>query len=214
MKTYLILSVILILTACNSPLLDSNSIKQTKVLGNTNSNPVVNAGNTGAAVVTQTIQASSLKIKNYNQYNMSLAKLTGLNQSKYNDLFEALKSSLPADNDVNGVTAFNLVAMTRLADAYCKDFIERESTTGLKSDLSPLVLGNVRDFLMDKFLDLSEGEEIFASLKVELDNILKNDDGTGTQLFPSHTNDLTGNKALASAACVAVLASPYITLLH
>lgn len=121
---------------------------------------------------------------------------------------------LPADNDIDGLTPFNLIAMTRLADAYCYDFVERESKTNLASDLTPLVVSDVREFLFNTFLDMSEKEEKYASLKVEVENVLKNEDGAEGEIFPNATNDLNGNKGLVTAACVVILASPYITMLE
>jgi hypothetical protein len=210
MKHIFSIMAVFVLAGCNAV----NNIKSTVSTAVNTPAPKTVEHKNGDVTVKQSFQTSALQVKNYNQYNMTLAKLTGINQSNYNTLFDSLKGSLPADNDVNGLTPFNLVSMTRLADAYCKDFVERESTAGLKGDLYPLNINDIREFFFDRFLDVGEDDESFASLKVEVDHILKNEDGTGSALFPGHTADLQGGKNLASAACTVILASPYITLLQ
>jgi hypothetical protein len=172
--------------------------------------PDVNESSAGTGQKVQTVTVPMVRVKNYNQYNMTLEKLTGLGRANYNVLFESLKGSLPADNEIEGLTGFNLIAMTRLADAYCTDFINRETTLGLNGDLNPMIVADVRDFLFSRFLDAEPGDRSFDSLRIEVDNVLSNQGG----LFPGVVPGLNGSKTLAVAACVTILASPYITLLE
>ncbi len=172
--------------------------------------PDVNESSAGTGQKVQTVTVPMVRVKNYNQYNMTLEKLTGLGRANYNVLFESLKGSLPADNEIEGLTGFNLIAMTRLADAYCTDFINREASLGLNGDLNPMIVADVRDFLFSRFLDAEPGDRSFDSLRIEVDNVLSNQGG----LFPGVVPGLNGSKTLAVAACVTILASPYITLLE
>lgn len=200
MKTKLLLSVMFVLVSCvQSP----GPVTSDGSLGK--------AGESVAGPITMT--APVVRVKNYNQYNMTLEKLTGLSRAKYNDLFEALKGSLPADNDIGGLTSFNLIAMTRLSDAYCLDFVTKEAPLGLSAPLSTFDEDAIRDFLMNRFLDVKDDDN-FASLKSSVDSVLANDDGSGQSLFPNVPNTLAGHKQLTVAACVAILASPYVTLLE
>lgn len=208
MKTYILLTSLILFCSCvaEAPKPEAES-------AGASTSGSGGGGNNGTGGVVQAVTPAVVRVKNYNQYNQSLEKLTKLPRANYNALFEALKGSLPADNDIGGLTSFNLIAMTRLADGYCADYIERESTAGLNGKINPLRPADVRDFLMTQFLDVDKDEK-YLSLKTEVDNVLDNNDGSGAELFPMSTNDLAGNKALAVAACVTVLASPYITLLE
>ena len=212
MKTILksfLLVMLLVVSSCNAP-------QNTAATGDEGNASSTSGGSSGGAAI-QTLTAPQIRVKNYNQYNMTLEKLTGQSRSKYYDLFEALKGSLPADNEIEGLTPFNLIAMTRLADAYCKDYVEQESVVGksLYSDLTPnLIELDIRDTLFAKFLDAKPTDTTFDSLRDEVENVLNNSDGQGGTLLPGAANNFTGYKSLTVAACVTILASPYITLLE
>ena len=165
-----------------------------------------------------------VRVMNYNQYNMTLSKLTGINQSKVSVLFEQLKGSLPGDTNIQAMTPFNLVAITRLADFYCDLHINGE-----KDAKGVLVAGGIpmleeaitsidvaiKNHLLNKFLDYDATNTAYESLSVELDNILNNSDGQGSTLV--NATNLTAaqlNRNLSVLACVAILASSHITLLQ
>jgi hypothetical protein len=209
MKTYLLLTSLFIFSAC----VQETTKPQAEAGGSSNTTSGGTSGAGGGTTITQGLTPAIVRVKNYNQYNQSLEKLTGLSRAKYNTLFEELKGSLPADNDIGGLTSFNLIAMTRLSDAYCKDWVDREETLGLNGKLNPLKPIDVREFLINTFLDVDKDEK-FASLRTEVDNVLSNDDGSGGDLFPGYANNLASNKNITIAACVSILASPYITLLE
>jgi len=217
MKTYLLLLSLLLVGACvqEMPKQETSAVSST---GGSGSGAGTGSGSgtgssTGGSTTIEAMTPAVVRVKNYNQYNQTLEKLTKLSRAKYNSLFEELKGSLPADNDIGGLTSFNLIAMTRLSDAYCKDWVDREETAGLSGKLYPMKMIDVRDYLINTFLDVDK-EERFASLRAEVENVLSNEDGAGGDLFPSYTNSLAGNKSLVVGACVAILASPYITLLE
>lgn len=220
MKTYVLLTSLIIFSACvqetPKPITEANTSGETAGSGSGGGTTGTGSGNTGGTV--ELLTPAVVRVKNYNQYNQSLEKLTKLSRANYNSLFEELKGSLPADNDIGGLTSFNLIAMTRLADAYCKDWVNREEAAGggLNGKLLPLKDIEVRDFILTTFLDVDKDEK-FASLRTEVDNVLDNKDGTMAQeeLFPNHNPaNKDSNKNIVVAACVAVLASPYITLLE
>lgn len=204
MNPYPLILILVLLVSCNF----SDSAVKNSTSGNVGSR----SGTNTSAIAS--LSVPKIRIKNYNQYNMSLEKLTGINRSNHNELFESIKGSLPADNEIEALTPFNLIAMTRLADAYCTDFVERETTTGLAADINPLIVTDVRDFLFSRFLDVEPGSTRFESLKVEVENVLRNRDGSNNVIFPGALNNLAGNKSLVVGACVTILASPYITLLE
>lgn len=205
MKTYLLLTSLFIFCAC----VQEAPKPEASAGGSANTSGSGSGSGTGTGT-TEALTPAVVRVKNYNQYNQSLEKLTKVSRADHNVLFEELKGSLPADNDIGGLTAFNLIAMTRLADAYCKDYIEREKSVSLANKLSPYKPVEVRDTLMNSFLDVDKDEK-FMSLKTEVDNVLANNDGKGGELFPG-TLDTPENMAIS--ACVAILASPYITLLE
>lgn len=226
MKTYLLLTSLFIFGACVQqtpvPVTETGATKTTSGSGSgsgSGSTGGTGSGTTGSAGgggTTEALSPAIVRVKNYNQYNQTLEKLTKVNRSVHNGIFNEIIGSLPADNDIGGLTSFNLIAMTRLADAYCKTWVDRESDVGapLNTKLNPLKAMEVRDYLFSSFLDVDKDEK-FASLRVEVDNVLGNDDGVGGDLFPGYASNNTGsNKNLVIAACVTVLASPYITLLE
>jgi hypothetical protein len=214
MKTSTVLSKTLALTflfigisACNeiTPIPAKSSKGENFIGGDT-------SGSGGGA---GTLPAPSvLRVKNYNQYNMTLEKLTGVSRATVGvsgdasrpniaALFDEIKGSMPADNEIAAMTPFNLVSMTRLSDAYCTHYVNG-LPAGLFTDFSDERMIN---HFFEKFLDPSP-ENTYQTLREELKNVFSNDDGTGARLFPTPGNTRT----ISIAACTVVLASPYITL--
>lgn len=190
MKTHIVLFSLLILAACNP---SAPEVKK--------SNSAV-GGETGGSTQAQVASPSVVRVMNYNQYNMTLAKLTGINQSNFSALFNEIMGSLPAEGEIQGLTSFNLVSKTRLADAYCGMYVAALPDATVNND------GTVRDHFLMKFLDYQVGDAKYDSLVAELDAILANDDGQG-----GNYGTLT-NRQLSVMACIATLASSHITLLE
>lgn len=160
------------------------------------------------------MQPRLTKIMSYNQYNMTLSKLTGINSSQANALFEQIKGSLPSDTNIEAMTSFNLVAKTRLSDFYCGLYVNNKLTVEKFDFLS---LPNVKNHLMTTFLDYdpSSPNPIFESLSTELDHVLSNNDGSGGKLIPAtNLSNLQLNKNLSILACVTILASSHITMIE
>jgi len=219
MKTSIVLSLFLfLLTSCNP--LQKPEDKATSALGGGGGT------NVGAAPVDEPMAPRLVRVMNYNQYNMTLAKLTGINQSKVSSIFEQIKGSLPADGDISAMTSFNLVAKTRLADFYCGIYIngERDAAGALVAGGIPMlpdslvsVDASIKNHLLTKFLDYDPADPnpIFDSLTRELDFVLSNSDGQGGVLIgATNLSAVQLNRNLSVMACVTVLASSHITLLE
>ncbi len=210
MKTTIVLGLLLLSVSCVTQKLPEVTAGTTDV---------TTGGTTGGGgqppVVMEAMAPRLVRVMNYNQYNMTLSKLTGINHSKVSVLFEQLKGSLPGDTNIEAMTSFNLVAMSRLADFYCGIYINGE-----RDDNGVLVVGGepildakfllseeiIKNHLLDKFLDYDESLAIYDSLEGVLHNILTNQD----YLLPT-TSSLRNRSVLA---CVAILASSHITLLQ
>jgi hypothetical protein len=152
------------------------------------------------------------KVMSYNQYNMTLSKLTGINSSRASTLFEEIKGSLPADTNIDAMTSFNLVSKTRLADFYCGLYVNDYLA---KTSFSNAI--NMKNHLLSTFLDYDvvSPNPVFDSLVTEVDNVFANNDGQNGKLIPSNSlsaNDM--NKNLSIMACVTILASTHITMIE
>lgn len=204
MKPLIVLLPLLILIACNPASQNSSSSSSVS--------PGGTSGGTGST--TTAMEPRLTKVMTYNQYNMTLSKLTGINSSQATTLFEQIKGSLPADTNIEAMTSFNLVAKTRLSDFYCGIFI---NDTLVKSNFDFLSASNIKNHLMTTFLDYDSRNPnpIFDSLATELDNVLSNNDGQGGKLIPAtNLTTLQLNKNLSIMACVTILASSHITMIE
>jgi hypothetical protein len=203
MKSLIVLLPLMILVSCN-PSTKESSISSSQATGGT--------GGGGNSNPPPTMEPRLTKVMSYNQYNMTLSKLTGINSSRASTLFEEIKGSLPADTNIDAMTSFNLVSKTRLADFYCglyvNDYLAKTSFTNATS---------MKNHLLSTFLDYDvvSPNPIFDSLVTEVDNVLANNDGQNGKLIPSMSlsaNDM--NKNLSIMACVTILASTHITMIE
>lgn len=206
MKTFIIFLPLFILFSCNPQVKDSGLSSSQTGSGT--------VGGGGGGTNPPQMQPRLTKVMSYNQYNMTLSKLTGINSSQANTLFEQIKGSLPSDTNIDAMTSFNLVAKTRLSDFYCGLYVNNK-LTGLSFDF--LSVKNVKNHLMTTFLDYdpSSPNPIFESLSAELDHVLSNNDGSGGKLIPANNlSNLQLNKNLSILACVTILASSHITMIE
>jgi len=203
MKSLIVLLPLMILVSCN-PSTKESSISSSQATGGT--------GGGGNSNPPPTMEPRLTKVMSYNQYNMTLSKLTGINSSRASTLFEEIKGSLPADTNIDAMTSFNLVSKTRLADFYCglyvNDYLAKTSFTNAT---------NMKNHLLSTFLDYDvvSPNPIFDSLVTEVDNVLANNDGQNGKLIPSMSlsaNDM--NKNLSIMACVTIMASTHITMIE
>lgn len=209
MKTPIVLGFLLLLiTSCN-PSQKPDEGSSSSIGGSPIGPPVV-----------QAMAPRLVRVMNYNQFNMTLAKLTGINQSKVTSVFEQIKGSLPADGDIEGMTSFNLVAKAKLADAYCGIYIngERNMQGTLIAGGVPMLpdseIPGIKMHLLNKFIDYDAADPVFESLSAELDNVILNRDGQGGTLIGAALSASQLNRNLSVMACVAILASSHITLLE
>ena len=201
MKTWIVLLPLLILVSCN-PSTKESSVSSSQATGGTGG---------GGSNPPTSMEPRLTKVMSYNQYNMTLSKLTGINSSRASILFEEIKGSLPADTDIDAMTSFNLVSKTRLADFYCGVYV---SDYLAKTSFSNAI--NMKNHLLSTFLDYDvvSPNPVFDSLVTEVENVLANNDGQNGKLIPSSlsTNDM--NKNLSIMACVTILASTHITMIE
>ena len=66
---------------------------------------------------------TSMGIRNYDQINFTLAKLTGISRETLavSAAFAELKNKLPMNNDIKSLTAAQLSAVTKLSAQYCDE---------------------------------------------------------------------------------------------
>jgi hypothetical protein len=208
MRPLIVLLPLLILIACN-PQTQNSNLSSPQSTGGTGS-----SGGTGGGAKTE-LQPRLAKVMSYNQYNMTLSKLTGINSSRATTLFDEIKGSLPADTEIDSMTSFNLVAKTRLADFYCGVYVNEFY---IKNNITnPPNPTSFQNHLLTTFLDynLSNPSPIYDSLETELENVLKNSDGQGGKLITSTgISQMDMNKNLSIMACVTILASTHITMIE
>ena len=202
MKTWIVLLPLLILVSCN-PSTKESSVSSSQATGGTGG---------GGSNPPPSMEPRLTKVMSYNQYNMTLSKLTGINSSRASTLFEEIKGSLPADTDIDAMTSFNLVSKTRLADFYCGVYVNDYLA---KTSFSNAI--NMKNHLLSTFLDYDvvSPNPVFDSLVTEVDNVLANNDGQNGKLIPSNSlsaNDM--NKNLSIMAWGTILASTHITMIE
>jgi hypothetical protein len=201
MKTWIVLLPLLILVSCN-PSTKESSVSSSQATGGTGG---------GGSNPPPSMEPRLTKVMSYNQYNMTLSKLTGINSSRASTLFEEIKGSLPADTDIDAMTSFNLVSKTRLADFYCGVYV---SDYLAKTSFSNAI--NMKNHLLSTFLDYDvvSPNPVFDSLVTEVENVLANNDGQNGKLIPSSLSANDMNKNLSIMACVTILASTHITMIE
>lgn len=202
MKSWIVLLPLMILVSCN-PSSKESSVSSSQATGGTGG---------GGSHPPPLMEPRLTKVMSYNQYNMTLSKLTGINSSRASTLFEEIKGSLPADTNIDAMTSFNLVSKTRLADFYCGLYINDFLTSSNFTNAT-----NMKNHLLSTFLDYDvvSPNPVFDSLVTEVDNVLGNNDGQNGKLIPSlalSANDM--NKNLSIMACVTILASTHITMIE
>lgn len=214
MKTPIVLGFLfLLLTSCNPSPKSSSAPAVSADPGTTTT------GSSGGKIEAQI--GPVVRVMNYNQFNITLSKLTGINQSKVSSLFNEIKGSMPAEGAIEAMTSFNLVAKSRLADAYCSMYVlgERDPMTDalISGGIPPLadaVIPEIKNHLLTKFLDYDASNPAFDNLEAELDNVMANKDGQGGALVSANLTTAQMNRNLGVIACITILASSHITLLE
>jgi hypothetical protein len=109
--------------------------------------PIIPSG----PIVVQSSASTPIAAKNYLQINNTFSKLTGVptSQSNVRAEYNAIIMQLPTTSDVTSLTGFNQIGGTRLAFAYCNEYVEDKWT-----DYSSLSNGDAIKLLLDRMVDV------------------------------------------------------------
>lgn len=168
----------------------------------------------------QIIQAMNVAtgIKDYEQINMTMSVLTGVDPNSVSGAFNQASSSLPTENDSKQFSSSNQVAITKMAAEYCNSLIGNNT---LRTAFYPDYNFNMkpkegltqenRDFIIEQTLTKFWGEvatddekaQAHEELNVLIDELLENEnmDSTAT------------NQNVIKGVCTVVLSTPQVTLL-
>lgn len=151
----------------------------------------------------------ALANKNFLQINNTFSKLTGISPDQGNVLseYQAIQLQLPSSTDPETLNGFNQIASTRLAFAYCDQYIEANqgnydfSTADTNdAELKAMVL----NFVDMDFDNNSEHQEFLTNLHA----ILSDEDE-----LVNDGNFSREKRKLMKMSCAATLSSTYVTLL-
>lgn len=177
--------------------------------------------NPNALVIPVGVVDSGVATKTFNQYNITLSKLTGIETSDpaVNSEYLAIRNSLPAGHETSSFTPFHQVAVTRLSFAYCDAFIDNDTQfDGL--DYANLTGSQISTLLVNKFVGdrTSENAVMYDAIQSEISAIMNNDAGLDDMgnaigdLVPNGTG--AGQKRnLTKLGCTALLASAEFSVL-
>jgi len=177
--------------------------------------------NPNALVIPAGIVDSGVATKTFNQYNMTLSKLTGIEPSDpaVNSEYLAIRNSLPSGHKTSSFTPFHQVAVTRLSFAYCNAFIDSDSQFD-NLDYANLTASQLSTHLLNKFVGArtSDNAVMYDSIDSEITAILSNDGGLDEMSNP--IGDLVPNgtgaaqkRNLTKLGCTALLASAEFSVL-
>ena len=188
-----------------------------------NGNPLPNissGGSGGGSLINeaQENKVTGVHIKNFNQINMSLSKLTGISRSNSNvvDVMGQILNQLPASNDLSSFTPFHQISITRLAFTYCEIFIDNDSqfsTIDYGSESSE----NLTEAMIVRFLDEAPSDELdkYDVLRQEMISVLDNEDlaASGKLVDESGVSREQLKRRLSKMACSIILSSSFVTLI-
>lgn len=151
---------------------------------------------------------SDLAIKNFLQVNNTYSKLTGIspNEGDILDEYQAIQLQLPSSTDPKTLNGFNQIASTRLAFAYCNEYIdENEGEYNMASS------GSNRSELISlshKFVDFDfNNNSDHKNFLTHLEAILSDEDGIINDANPERKK-----RKLLKMSCAAILSSTYVTM--
>lgn len=134
-------------------------------------------------------------VRDFRQYSQNLSVVTGiaLAEESIQDTISEIMYSLPANNDVEGYTPFNQVAMLRLAHSFCAEYWQANSTLGNMSE------EQIVDAVLERFNPHSLDEASRAVVRTEMLALMS---------FREGSNSKQSGFLLS---CSAFLASAYFT---
>lgn len=216
------LLVLLILTSC------VEKQKQTELDFNSSgvnsgaSSPAAGSSGGGAPATSGVAEMEkNISMKTFNQYNMSLAKITGIDPTTPSILseYQLIKNSLPGEHSASTFTPFNQVAMIRLSTAYCDVFIMNDAEFKVVN-YATVTAQAMTTKLLVRFLgekNASNGA-LYDKYNAEILKIMNNDAGLDDagvaigKLIPVTTGAAL-NQNLSKLACGAILSSAEFTTL-
>ncbi|MAZ49301.1 MAG: hypothetical protein CME65_12130 [Halobacteriovoraceae bacterium] len=165
--------------------------------------------NKSSSVTLKTSQTSSnLAIKNFLQVNNTYSKLTGIspNRGDILDEYRAIQLQLPSSTDPKTLNGFNQIAATRLAFAYCDEYVdENESDFDFSSaSTNRLEVQNLSLKFGDFDFDQNQDHINFLN---NLEAIINDEDE-----LVDDGNFAREKRKLMKMSCSAVLSSTYITM--
>lgn len=151
---------------------------------------------------------SDLAIKNFLQVNNTYSKLTGIspNEGDILDEYQAIQLQLPSSTDPKTLNGFNQIASTRLAFAYCNEYIDANEDdykmSSTESNRNELIS------LSQKFVDFDfNNNNDHKTFLTNLEAILSDEDE-----LVNDANAERKKKKLLKMSCAAILSSTYVTM--
>lgn len=156
-------------------------------------------------IVVQNSAPTVIAAKNYLQINNTFSKKTGISTSHPDVISEynAILMQLPTTSDPTSLNGFNQIAQTRLAFAYCNEYVDEKW-----SDYSSLSNGDAIKLLLDNMVDVDvEGNTAHGQLFSNLMAIMSDEDNLLTGTASSNKEELF------KMSCAALLSSSYVSML-
>ena len=209
MKRHSLLSLLVLvsLASCVEPeVLEEDLADQNKV-----DNPN-NSGNPGVPPVIEEPPGvpaeakNSIASKNYLQINNTYSTVTGVptDQALVLSEFKAIQMQLPTTSNPEALNGFNQIAQTRLAFAYCNEYIDNKI-----GDYSPLPDSNAIDLMLNNFIDVDViNNPAHVALKTNIMAIMSDADA-----LVDDGNVTSKRRKLLKMSCAAILSSSYVTML-
>lgn len=217
------LLVLLILTSCVEKQ-QQTQLDFSPTGANSGSSGSAGGSSGGAGVPSGTAEMDkNIALKTFNQYNMSLSKITGIDPTNatVSTEYGLIKNSLPGEHSASNFTPFNQIAMIRLSGAYCDVFINIDNEFASKNlDYATVTAQVMTTKLLLRFFGAKNAANavLYDKYNAEILKIMNNDAGVDEQgaaigkLVPVTTGAAL-NQNLSKLACSAILSSAEFTTL-
>ncbi|MBT7609395.1 MAG: hypothetical protein HN576_06550 [Bacteriovoracaceae bacterium] len=130
---------------------------------------------------------SGIAAKTFNQFNMTLSKLTGIDvgESNVNAEYLLIRNSLPAGHKPSSFTPFHQVAVTRLAFAYCDVFIDDDSQFS-SLDYGTLSPAEITVQLLDRLIGIRtpSNAAYYDGISSQINEVMNNNAGNDEEGDP------------------------------
>jgi hypothetical protein len=168
--------------------------------------PKVSSGSdkNNEARVAEAVDSSGVAAKNFAQINNTYSSLTGISMGEtlIASEYATIKTQLPSTSNPNSLNGFNQIASTRLAFAYCDQYVDG------RADLKAMGNDDAISNLLDTFIDIDRSNSDHKVLISELEAVMRDDDSLISD------GDATSKKTkLIKLSCAAILSSSYVTLI-